>query len=171
MMAKERSSYHLSIKDIRFRLFQLPDINAIQSLMEETISTCYTTFPIAYRQHWMEDHHSVDQILQEATEGLTLVMECEGRIIGTGNILGNRIQSIIVHPDFQRHGYGTELLQRLEQYARNNRISAVQLWALTPAQPFFKQLGYQTISEHQFNAPNLQQFKYYIMEKRLGLPR
>jgi GNAT superfamily N-acetyltransferase len=154
-------------KTIQFRLFQLPDINAMQSLMIETISTCYATFPPAYRQHWMEDHHSVDHILQEATEGLTLVVEYEGRIIGTGNIMGNRIQSIIVHPDFQRQGYGTELMRRLEQYARNNRISAVQLWASTPARPFFERLDYQTLSEHQFKDPNLQEFKYYIMEKRI----
>jgi N-acetylglutamate synthase-like GNAT family acetyltransferase len=137
--------------------------------MQETIATCYATFPPAYRQHWMEDHHSGDQILQEATEGLTLVMECEGRIIGTGNITNDNIQSIIIHPDFQRQGYGTELLQRLEQYARNNRISVVQLSALTPSLLFFKRLGYLTISEHQFKAPNLRQFKYYIMEKRLEL--
>jgi N-acetylglutamate synthase-like GNAT family acetyltransferase len=156
-------------KTIQFRLFQLPDINAIQSLMNETISTCYATFPLAYRQHWMNDHHSVDQILQEATEGVTLVMECEGRIIGTGNIIENRIQSIIIHPDVQRQGYGTELMQRLEQYARNTGISGVQLSALAPSQPFFKLLGYQTISEHQFTAPNLRQFKYYIMEKRIRL--
>jgi len=136
--------------------------------MDDTITTCYATYPHAYRQHWMEDHHSVDQILQEATEGLTLVLEYEGRFIGTGNITTNKIQSIIIHPDFQRQGYGTELMHRLEQYARNNRISVVQLWALTPARPFFERLGYQTISEQHFNAPNLRQFKYYIMEKRLA---
>jgi N-acetylglutamate synthase-like GNAT family acetyltransferase len=137
--------------------------------MKETISTCYATFPPAYRQHWMEDHHSVDQILAEATEGLTLVIEYRGNIIGTGNITSNRIQSIIIRPDMQRQGLGTELMQRLEQYARNNRISVVQLSALTPARPFFQRLGYQTISEHHFKAPNLGQFKYYIMEKRLEL--
>jgi N-acetylglutamate synthase-like GNAT family acetyltransferase len=168
MMDKERSSYHLPITNIQFRLFQLTDINALQSLMKETISTCYATFPLAYRQHWLEDHHSVDHILQEATEGLTLVMECEGRIIGTGNIMGNRIQSIIIRPDMQRQGYGTELLQRLEQYARNNRISMLQLSALTPSRPFFEQLGFNTVSEHYFKAENLRQFKYYIMEKRLN---
>ena len=123
--------------------------------MKETISTCYATFPPTYRQHWMDDHHSVDQILAEATEGLTLVIEYRGNIIGTGNIVSNRIQSVIIHPDFQQQGYGTELVQRLEQYARNKRISVVQLSALTPARPFFERLGYQTISEHQFNAPNL----------------
>jgi N-acetylglutamate synthase-like GNAT family acetyltransferase len=149
---------------------QLTDINAIQSLMEETISTCYATFPLAYRQHWMNDHHSVDQILQEATEGLTLVMDCEGRIMGTGNITGNTIQSIIIRPDMQRQGYGTELLQRLEQYARNNRISVLLLSALTPSRPFFIRLGYHTTSEQYFKAENLRQFKYFIMEKRLELP-
>jgi GNAT superfamily N-acetyltransferase len=68
----------------------------------------------------MEDHHSVDQILSEATEGLTLVIEYDrGDIIDTGNIIKNRIRSIIIRPDMQRQGYGTELLQRLEKYARN----------------------------------------------------
>ena len=167
MIDKERSSYHLSIKDIQFRLFQLPDINVIQSLMKDTISTCYATFPLAYRQHWMDDHHSVDQILQEATEGLTLVMECEGRIIGTGNILGNRIQSIIVHPDFQRQGYGTVLMHHLEHLAKKNGITILHLSALTLSRPFFEQLGFHTVSEHHFKAENLRQFNYYIMEKRI----
>jgi N-acetylglutamate synthase-like GNAT family acetyltransferase len=135
--------------------------------MKETISTCYATFPYAYRHHWLEEHHSVDQILAEATEGLTLVIECRGNIIGTGNIINNRIQSIVIRPDMQRQGYGTELLQRLEQYARNQGIRMVHLSALPPAQPFFERLGYQTLSEHYFKAPNLRQFTYSIMEKRL----
>jgi hypothetical protein len=59
--------------------------------MNETISTCYATFPLAYRQHWLEDHYSGDQILSEATEGLTLVIEYRGTIIGTGNIVYNKI--------------------------------------------------------------------------------
>jgi N-acetylglutamate synthase-like GNAT family acetyltransferase len=136
--------------------------------MNETISTCYATFPLAYRQHWLEDHHSGDQILSEATEGLTLVIEYRGTIIGTGNIVYDKIQSIIIRPDMQRQGYGRELLHRLEQYARNIGISTVQVSALTPSQPFFKRLGYQTISEHQFKTPNLQQFKYFIMKKCLA---
>ena len=135
--------------------------------MNETISTCYTTFPHAYRQHWMEDHHSVDQTLQEATEGLTLVIECRKHIMGTGNIVNDRIQSIMIRPDMQRQGYGTELLQRLEQHARNTGISVVQVSALPPARPFFERSGYKTISEHPFTAPNLRQFTYFIMEKQL----
>lgn len=79
--------------------------------MNETISTCYATFPPTYRQHWMEVHHSVDQILAKATEGLTQVMEYVGNIMGTRNIVNNRIQSIMIPPDMQPQGYGTELLQ------------------------------------------------------------
>lgn len=157
----------LAKQTIQFRTFQLTDNNAIQSLMDETITTCYATYPLAYRQHWMEDHHSVDQILQEATEGLTLIMDYDGRIIGTGNITGNRIQSIIIRPDMQRQGHGTELMYRLEQYAKKSGFTVLQLSALTLSQPFFKLLGYQTISEHHFKDTNLQQFKYYIMEKQI----
>jgi hypothetical protein len=49
-----------------FRPFQSTDINALQHLMTTTVEICYSTFPQAYRQHWMDDHHSTDQILQEA---------------------------------------------------------------------------------------------------------
>jgi RimJ/RimL family protein N-acetyltransferase len=105
---------------MRFRTFQLTDVNAVQSLMNKTIATCYATFPPAYREHWMDDHHSPDQILQEATEGFTLIIECEGTIIGTGNITHDWIQSILIHPEYQRQGLGTELLRRLEEHARQN---------------------------------------------------
>lgn len=155
---------------IRFRTFQLTDVNAIQSLMEETVSTCYGTFPLAYRQHWIDDHHSRERILTDASEGYTLVVEYQDNIIGTGSLLQDEIQSVFIHPDFQQLGLGTQLMIRLEEYARQRSIQEIQLYALTLSRSFFEKLGYHTISEHQFKDPHLRQFKYFIMEKRLELP-
>ena len=155
------------MNDIIFRLFQSTDIYALQQLMQTTINTCYASYPPEYRQHWMDDHHSSDHILQEAAEGFTLVIERHGKIIGTGNIMHDWIQSILIHPEYQRQGYATELIHRLEEQARQKGVNRVQLTALPPAKSFFEHLGYHTISEHHFKAEHLRQFTYYRMEKQI----
>jgi len=124
-------------------------------------------FPSEYRQHWMDEHHSTDHIATEASKGYTLVIECEGQIIGTGNVLHEQIQSIFVHPEHQRRGWGTELIHRLEEHARKEGVGTLRLSALTPSKQFFEALGYQLMSEHQFQDDNLRQFKYYIMKKSI----
>lgn len=124
-------------------------------------------FPAEYRQHWMDEHHSTDHIVTEATEGYTLVIECEGQIIGTGNVLHEQIQSVFVHPEYQRRGCGTELIHRLEEHARKEGVDTLQLSALPPSKQFFEALGYHVLSENHFKDDNLRQFNYYIMEKRI----
>lgn len=157
----------MSIHDIRIREFRSGDIESIKHLMDTTINTGYSMFPSEYRQHWMDEHHSTDHIATEASEGYTLVIECERKIIGTGNVLREQIQSVFIHPVYQRHGYGTELIHRLEEYARKEGVGTLRLSANTLSKQFFEALGYRIISENPFKEDNLQQFKYYIMEKSI----
>ena len=135
--------------------------------MDTTINSSYSMFPSEYRQHWMDEHHSTDHIATEALKGYTLVIECEGQIIGTGNVLHEQIQSVFVHPEHQRRGWGTELIHRLEEYAKQEGVDTLRLSALTPSKQFFEALGYQLMNEHHFQDDNLRQFKYYIMEKSI----
>jgi N-acetylglutamate synthase-like GNAT family acetyltransferase len=135
--------------------------------MDTTINTSYSMFPSEYRKHWIDEHHSTDHIATEASEGYTLVIECEGKIIGTGNVFHKQIQSLFVHSEYQRRGYGTELIHRLEEYARKEGVDTLRLSALTPSKQFFEALGYRIISENQFQDDNLRQFKYYVMEKSI----
>ena len=155
------------LKGIRFRTFQAQDVNTIHSLIIETITVCYSSFPPKYRQHWIEDHYSTERIMADASEGYTLVIEHHGYIIGIGNLLQDEIQSVFIHPDYQQQELGTQLMMRLEEHAKQQSIREIELFALTPSRPFFKQLGYHTHSEHQFKDPHLSHFKYYIMRKRI----
>lgn len=155
------------MKGIRFRTFQSQDISAIQALIIETISVCYASFPLAYRQHWIEEHHSKEHIITGASEGYTLVLEHRGNIIGIGTLLLDEIRGVFIHPNYQLRELGTELLIRLEKRAKQQSIQEVQVYALPPSRPFFERLGYHTISEHQFKDQNLQQFKYYVLKKQI----
>lgn len=151
--------------DVMIREFRFGDIDSIKHLIDTTINTSYAMFPTEYRQHWMNEHHSSEQIVAEAREGYTLIVECEREIIGTGNIHQNLIQSVLIHPNYQRQGYGTALIHRLEEHARNHAVNTVRVTALTLSKPFFERLGYQTFSEHYFRDESLKQFRYYRMEK------
>jgi N-acetylglutamate synthase-like GNAT family acetyltransferase len=123
--------------------------------------------PPAYHQHWIEDHYSTERIISDASEGCTLIIEHQGDIIGIGNLLQDEIQSIFIHPDYQQRGLGTQVMTRLEEQAKQDLISEIQLYAFTPSSHFFERLDYVTISENQFKNPHLRQFKYYVMEKRI----
>jgi N-acetylglutamate synthase-like GNAT family acetyltransferase len=124
-------------------------------------------FPSEYRQHWIDEHHSTEHIGTEASEGYTMIIECEGRIIGTGNLFHEQIQSVFIHPEYQRRGWGTELIHRLEEQARKEGVRTLRLSALTLSKRFFESLGYRIISEEQFKDDYLRHFKYYIMEKSI----
>jgi putative acetyltransferase len=113
----------------------------------------------------MDEHHTLEQIITDASEGYTLVIEYQDQIIGTGNVRHDEIQSVFIHPDYQHQGFGTELISRLEEPARDHSVRTLQLYALTPSKRFFEGLGYHTLRENQFKNENLQHFRYYHMEK------
>jgi N-acetylglutamate synthase-like GNAT family acetyltransferase len=141
------------------------DVPSIKHVVDATIHASYAMFPPAYRQHWMEDHHSVAHIVAEASDGCTLVVEWEGKVIGVGTVLQGQIQSVFIHPRYQRRGWGTALIHRLEDHARKAGVKTLRLSALPPSKPFFEGLGYHVVAENRFKDTALQQFAYYVMEK------
>lgn len=147
------------------REFQSGDAPSIKELIDATIDVSYAMFPLAYRQHWRDDHHSINQINAEASDGFTLVLETTAAIIGVGTLLRGQIQSVFIHPQYQRRGWGTTLIHRLEDHARNGGVTTVRLSALPPSKPFFEGLGYHVVEEHRFHDEALHHFAYYILEK------
>ena len=79
------------MKGIQFRTFQSRDVNTIHSLIIETITAFYSSFPPAYHQLWIEDHDSTERIISDASEGCTLIIEHQGNIIDIGNLLQDEI--------------------------------------------------------------------------------
>ncbi len=157
----------LSPLDVTFREFQTGDAPSIKHLIDTTITVSYAMFPLAYRHHWMDDHHSINQIIAEASDGYTLVVEREAAIVGVGTLLRGQIQSVFIQPQCQRRGLGTLLIQRLEDTARKGGVTTLRLSALPPSKPFFEGLGYQVVTENRFHDTALHPFAYFIMEKNV----
>lgn len=57
-----------------------------------------------------------------------------------------KIERICVLPSYRGRGIGKQLMEAIEQYAKQH-VTKVKLNAQTRAEPFYKQLGYETVSD------------------------
>jgi GNAT superfamily N-acetyltransferase len=69
------------------------------------------------------------------------------RLIGVGRVLTDgvlhaMIYEMIVHPDYQGHGVGTQILQRLIQWCQENHIHDIQLFCARGKRAFYEKNGF-----------------------------
>jgi len=154
--------------DAKLRAFRDQDLEGIKSLIDETMGISYFEYPVEYREHLMEGHHSREHILDEARNGYTVVLEYEKRIIGTGTLLGEKIQGVFVHPSHQRKGFGKLIMHELEERALANGVTTLFLESTPVSKLFYDSLDFTTLKEACFSVGAEHNFHYYKMAKELG---
>lgn len=77
-----------------------------------------------------------------------------GRIISDG-IYQTFICDVMVHPDYQRKGVGTMVMDALLEQCQKENIKWVQLFCAKGKQPFYQKLGFK---EREIDAPGMMLF-------------
>lgn len=95
------------------------------------------------------------------------VLVAGDRIVGTGCYDANHITSVYVSPDCQGKGYGTYILDCLEDRISKYYDNAV-LDASLPAVILYERRGYETIGHGVIDVGNDAKLVYEIMRKPLG---
>jgi len=95
----------------------------------------------------------------------------KGRIVGVGRLhspqpMVGQIRYMAVHPDFERQGVASALLNHLESQAAAQNLEVIRLNARNSAVGFYQKRGYTNKSE----APTAMNIIHYRMEKRLPRP-
>lgn len=155
------------MRDIELREFRREDLEAVKSLIDETIEVSYSIYPHEVIDHWMRDHHSRERILSEARDGYTIVLEYERRIAGTGTLLGTNIRRVFIQPSYQRRGFGKLIMHKLEKQALANGIGTLELTSTVISKRFYDFLGYTILREDHFSAGANRKFRYYRMTKEI----
>jgi len=127
--------------DITTRKFKSSDLDAVRGLIQETIDACYSDVYPKEAVRFFKDWHCDENVLKEAEEGYTIVLERDSRIIGTGTIVGDEIKRVFVDPSFQKSGFGTIFMQNLEAKALLAGVGVVRLDASLPSIKFYDSLG------------------------------
>jgi GNAT superfamily N-acetyltransferase len=149
------------------RQFCVSDVRAVCELIHLTLDVSYSEAYPPRAVQFFKDYHSEAKIIERYNKGEIFILEKDGKLIGTGSIVGVDILGVFVHPEFQHHGLGKALMKELEKKAITNGISEVALNVSLPSRKFYENLGYEIIEEHTKDVGEGQQLHYWEAKKTL----
>ena len=142
------------------------DLEQILTLVQNTIKTIY---PKYYPQEVVDffcSLHNCENISKDIKSGYVGVLINDNEIVGTGCYKENHITRVYVSPYHQRKGYGSYIMQCLENEIALNYEKAI-LDVSLPAITLYEKLGYRTVKHEKWNVENGAVLVYEIMEKSL----
>lgn len=158
MIAKEQ---------ISVREFRLADLDSVKELINRTIDVCYNGFYLEEVMNYFDMYNWDGNILKAARDGYIVVVETQGKIVGTGSVIGDTVLRVFIDPDHQKQGLGRVIMNELEKRAEANGVKILQLRALANARKFYESLGYSTVDRGLVEVDNDRHLEYYQMEKKL----
>jgi GNAT superfamily N-acetyltransferase len=159
--AKHKKAYY------KMRKFKLSDLDTVRDLIHNTIDISYSGVYNAEAIKFFKDYHNDKNILKDAKEGYTIVLESNNQIIATGTIIDEYITRVFVNPEFQKHGFGKLIMQKLEEKSLSTGISVIKLDVSLPSKKFYDSFGYITLEKTFVEVENGKKLHYYKMEKSL----
>ena len=96
----------------------ISELSIIQRIVRETVSEIYPNYyPLEVVQFFL-NHHNEENIIRDLNEGNVYLLLEDNIPVGTGTVVENSMNRVFVLPQHQGKGYGTQLMDFLE-----NKIS------------------------------------------------
>lgn len=144
----------------------LSDTELIYDLVQETIRTIYPKYYPNEVVDFFCNHHCKENIEQDIKAGHVGSLIVNENIVGTGSYKENHITRVYVKPEYQGRGYGSYIMQYLEdEIAKKHDKSCLD--ASLPASSMYEHRGYETIHHDKWECENGVILVYEIMEKKL----
>ncbi len=151
---------------MEFLLAKKQEAEQVYKLVQETIRTVYPKYYLEEIVDMFCEFHSRENILKDIDAGNTYILTENNRIIGTGTNKENRITRVYVLPEFQRKGYGTFIMNRLEDRIKE-QYEFAEIDASLPACKLYAKIGYQTVDHGIWKCNNGVIQVYEMMRKKL----
>lgn len=149
------------------RIIQAKDKQVIL-IKEITIQTIQSIYPHYYPSGAVEffiTHHSEQNILQDIQlGGVYMIYDNYQNAVGTVTIKGNEINRLFVLPQFQRKGFGKQLMDFAEECI-SKHYQNCQLDASLPAKIIYLKRGYQIIKTDIIETKSGDYLCYDVMQK------
>ena len=144
------------------------DLEQITVLVQETIKTIYPNYYPKEVVDFFSRLHCVENIEKDVEKGRVGIIKKDNEIVGTGCYKENHITRVYVKPTVQKQGYGSYIMQCLEDEI-GLRYETVNLDASLPACCLYEKRGYKTIKHERLNVENDVVLVYEVMEKQLQI--
>ncbi|MBD5137431.1 MAG: GNAT family N-acetyltransferase [Lachnospiraceae bacterium] len=142
------------------------NIDYVFNIVQNTVTTIYPKYYPKEVVDFFSEHHSKDNITMDIEKGNVGILVDNNQIVGTGSHDGNHITRVYVLPEFQRKGYGSFIMQCLEDEIAE-KYNTVLLDASLPACHLYEKRGYNTIKHEKLFVANDAVLVYEVMERIL----
>lgn len=149
--------YELAVKE---------NLQDIYNVVQHTIKTIYPKYYPKEVVDFFCEHHNKEAIAKDIEGGYAGVLKVDGKIAATGCFVENHITRVYVLPEYQKKGYGTFIMNRIERRIAE-KYDKAYLDASLPAAALYEKLGFSTIRHEKYSVENEVVLVYEVMEKEL----
>ena len=149
------------------RRFRETDLDEVSELVRETIDTSYAAVYPPRVVDFFHQYHEREVVISDAASGHTIVVHSGGKLVATGTRAGTTVRRVFVRAAWQRRGIGQMMMAELEAAALAAGIERLDLSASLPAKDFYLRLGYEIVSEEDYEIAPGRHLEYYEMAKEL----
>ena len=140
------------------------DFDSIKNITQTTIWSVYPKYYPSGAVKFFSDHHSDDRIRADIDAGKVFLLEVDGTEIGTVTVADNEINRLFVLPNFQRKGYGKELMDFAEEMIKREHDHII-LDASLPVKQIYINRGYAATKYNMIETENGDYMCFDVMEK------
>lgn len=140
----------------------------IYRLVQNTVKTIYPKYYPGEVVEFFCELHSKENIMADIAAGNVGILTDDKQLVGTGSYKDNHITRVYVDPVFQKQGYGSYIMQILENEIAVHYDTAY-LDASLPACHMYEKRGYVTVRHDRWELDNGVVLVYEIMKKDLSV--
>ncbi len=142
------------------------ELEIISSIVHNTIKAIYPNYyPLEVVDYFLM-HHNGENIKKDLENGFVYLLSVNNQFVGTGSIDRDYIGRVYVLPQYQGKGYGSIIMNLLEEEIF--KISHTSyLTAALPSHDFYLKRGYHPTEYHKLEVENHRVLCYYDMEKTI----
>ena len=152
--------------DSMIRLANDTDLQTVLQITTDTISKIYPKYYAIGVVDFFLKHHKQDNILEDIENDRVWLLEEDGLFVGTVTIKENAVNRLFVLPEYQSHGYGSQLMDFAEQKIAEN-FDQIHIDSSLAAKEMYLKRGYTEKRTCRIVADNGDILVYDEMEKRI----
>lgn len=149
------------------RLAEIADLDGVLQITEGTISEIYSHYYAKGVVDFFLKHHSRENVLSDIEKGMVWLLEEDGCMVGTVTVKENAVKRLFVLPEYQSHGYGSQLMDFAETKIAE-KYSNIHIDSSLAAKEMYLKRGYQEKKTCRIQADNGDILIYDEMEKRIA---
>lgn len=152
--------------DIRYIKAEIEDAETVFKMVQNTIISIYPKYYPKEVVDFFCDLHSKERIANDIIDGNVRLLMIGDIPVGTGSYKEDHITRLYVSPDYRGKGYGTFIMDKLEDEIAQ-KYDTVSLDASLPASIIYEHRGYKTVKHERWECENGVMLVYEIMEKKV----